>query len=101
MRRLGTDYIDLYQMHMWHASTLLEETLSTLDRRVDKGLVRYIGVSNFAGSQLQKAIDLSRHNGWEVFACLQPLYNLLDRELEWEQLPLCRSEGLDPHPGAG
>ena len=94
LRRLNTDYIDLYQVHRWHAETPLEETLSTLDRLVQAGKVRYIGVSNFTGWQLQKAIDISQHMGWEPFTCLQPLYNLLDRETEWELVPICLNEGL-------
>ncbi|HEY9076090.1 MAG TPA: aldo/keto reductase [Anaerolineaceae bacterium] len=94
LRRLDVDYIDLYQVHAWDAPTPLEETLSTLDMLVKNGVVRYIGVSNFTGWQLQKAIDLSRQHGWEAFTCLQPLYNLLDRELEWELIPVCQNEGL-------
>jgi len=94
LRRLGTDYIDLYQVHMWHPTTPLEETLSTLNTLVQSGKVRYIGVSNFSGWQLQKAIDISRQMGWEIFTCLQPLYNLLDRETEWELVPICKNEGL-------
>ena len=58
------------------------------------GKVRYLGASNVAGYQLQKAIDTSRANGWEPFTCLQPLYNLLDRSIEWELLPVCREEGV-------
>src|SRR4051812_24908688 len=88
LRRLQTDYIDLYQVHAWHPTTPLEETLSTLNNLVQSGKVRYIGASNFSGWQLQKAIDLSRQMGWEAFSCLQPLYNLLDRETEWELLPI-------------
>jgi aryl-alcohol dehydrogenase-like predicted oxidoreductase len=94
LRRLGTDYIDLYQVHCWDAATPLKETLGTLDGLVRSGKVRYIGASNFSGWQLQRAIDLSRHMGWEVFSSLQPLYNLLDRPTEWELLPVCRTEGL-------
>jgi len=94
LSRLGLDYIDLYQVHMWDSATPLEETLSTLNDLVRSGKVRYIGASNFAAWQLQKALDLSRHHGWEAFMSLQPLYNLLDRELEWELLPLCQNEGL-------
>lgn len=98
LKRLGTDYIDLYQVHMWDPRTPLEETLSTLDQLVRDGRVRYLGVSNFAAWQLQKALDLAGHRGWEPFTCLQPLYNLLDRELEWELLPLCRDAGLGVIP---
>jgi aryl-alcohol dehydrogenase-like predicted oxidoreductase len=94
LRRLGTDYVDLYQVHMWDAGTPLEETLSALDQLVRIGKARYIGASNYAGYQLQKAIDLSRRMGWEPFTCLQPLYNLLDRSLEWELLPVCLGEGV-------
>ncbi|MFW5713808.1 MAG: aldo/keto reductase [Brevefilum sp.] len=94
LERLGLDYIDLYQVHMWDSATPLEETLSTLNQLVLSGKVRYIGASNFSGWQLQKAVDLSRQHGWEAFVSLQPLYNLLDRELEWELLPLCRNEGI-------
>jgi aryl-alcohol dehydrogenase-like predicted oxidoreductase len=94
LRRLGTTYIDLYQVHCWDSATLLEETLSTLDSLVKSGKVRYVGASNYSGWQLQKAIDLSRQMGWEPFTCLQPLYNLLDRATEWELLPVCQNEGL-------
>jgi aryl-alcohol dehydrogenase-like predicted oxidoreductase len=98
LRRLKTDYIDLYQVHNWDAGTPLEETLSALNDLVRAGKVRYIGASNFSGWQLQKAIDLSHAHGWARFSCLQPLYNLLDRETEWELLPVCRNEGLGMIP---
>jgi aryl-alcohol dehydrogenase-like predicted oxidoreductase len=94
LRRLDTDYIDLYQVHAWDPGTPLEETLSTLHNLVQSGQVRYIGVSNYAGRHLQKALDISAHMGWEPYVCLQALYNLLDREAEWELLPICRDEGL-------
>jgi aryl-alcohol dehydrogenase-like predicted oxidoreductase len=94
LRRLGTDYIDLYQVHLWDTQTPIEETFSTLDGLVRSGKVRYIGASNYTGWQLQKTIDLCRAMGWESLTCLQPLYNLLDRESEWELIPVCRSEGL-------
>ena len=98
LRRLQTDYIDLYQVHMWDPATPLEETLSALNDLVRVGKVRYIGASNYSGGQLQKAVDISRANGWEPFTCLQALYNLLDRELEWELLPIARDEGLGVLP---
>jgi aryl-alcohol dehydrogenase-like predicted oxidoreductase len=98
LRRLQTDYIDLYQVHMWDPDTAFEETLSALDDLVRRGKVRYIGASNYSGWQLQKSIDMSRAAGWEPFTCLQALYNLLDRELEWELLPVCRNEGLGVIP---
>jgi aryl-alcohol dehydrogenase-like predicted oxidoreductase len=98
LRRLGTDYIDLYQVHLWDSATPLEETLSTLDTLVTSGKVRFVGASNYSGWQLQKAIDISRAAGWEPFRCLQPLYNLLDRETEWELLEVARQEGLGVIP---
>jgi len=98
LKRLQTDYIDLYQVHCWDPGTPLEETLSTLNDLVRQGLVRYLGVSNFTGWQLQKAIDLSRTNGWEPFLCLQPQYNLLCRSTEWELIPVSLREGLGVIP---
>ncbi|MFB9759260.1 aldo/keto reductase [Ectobacillus funiculus] len=98
LRRLGTDYIDLYQVHAWDPRTPLEETLSTLNDLVREGLVRYIGASNFKGWQLQKAIDISRQNSWESFICLQPQYNLLCRATEWELMDVCINEGLGVIP---
>ena len=98
LRRLGTDYIDIYQIHRWDWQTPIEETLSTLNSLVQAGKVRYLGASNVAGYQLQKAIDLSRLHGWEPFTCLQPLYNLLDRSIEWELLPVCQDEGVGVIP---
>lgn len=94
LRRLGTDYIDLYQVHCWDPVTPLEETLSTLDMLVRSGKVRYIGASNYSGWQLQKAIDISRQHRWEPFTCLQPLYNLLDRNVEFDLVQVCGNEGL-------
>ena len=94
LRRLNTDYLDLYQVHCWDPATPLEETLSALNSLVQSGKVRYIGASNFAPWQLQKALDLSRQMGWESFVSLQPLYNLLDRYIEWGLVPVCLNEGL-------
>jgi aryl-alcohol dehydrogenase-like predicted oxidoreductase len=94
LKRLKTDYIDLYQVHCWDSGAPLEETLSTLDLLVKSGKVRYLGASNYSGWQLQKAVDMARANGSEPFTCLQALYNLLDRDSEWELLPVCRNEGL-------
>jgi aryl-alcohol dehydrogenase-like predicted oxidoreductase len=98
LRRLATDYVDLYQVHCWDHVTPLEETLSTLNDLVRSGKVRYIGASNYSGWQLQKAIDLSRRMGWESFTSLQPQYNLLCRSTEWELLPVCAGEGLGVIP---
>lgn len=94
LRRLGVDYIDLYQVHCWDGKTPLVETLSTLDTLVKSGKVRYVGASNFTGWQLQKAVDLAHPMGWEPFTCLQPQYNLLERVIEWEVVPVCLNEGL-------
>jgi aryl-alcohol dehydrogenase-like predicted oxidoreductase len=93
LRRLDTDYIDVYQIHVFDDVTPFEETLSTLDTLVRSGKVRFIGASNYAGWQFQKSIDLARQRGWEPFVCLQPTYNLLDRDAEWELVPICRNEG--------
>ncbi len=98
LARLQTDHIDLYQVHMWDPATPLEETLSALNDLVRAGKVRYIGASNYSAAQLQKAVDTARRNGWEPFTCLQALYNLLDRELEWDLLPVARDEGLGVLP---
>lgn len=94
LRRLQTDYIDLYQVHCWDPLTPLEETLSTLDTLVKSGKVRYIGASQHTGWQLQKAIEASRRMGWENYVSLQPQYNLLTRATEWELIPVCINEGL-------
>ena len=94
LRRLGTDHIDLYQMHVFDDGTPLEETLATLDTLVSSGKVRYVGASNYTGWQLQKAVDLCRQHGFEPYTCLQPLYNLLDRGAELELIPVCLNEGI-------
>ena len=94
LRRLGTDYLDLYQLHCFDESTPIEETLSTLDTLVRTGLVRHLGVSNYAAWQLQKSVDVAKFRGWEPFVAAQPLYNLIDREIETELVPVCRNEGV-------
>jgi aryl-alcohol dehydrogenase-like predicted oxidoreductase len=94
LRRLGTDHIDLYQAHLWDDATPLEETLGTFETLVAAGKVRYVGLSNVTGWQLQRAVDLARERGWVGIASLQAVYNLLDRELEWELLPVSRNEGV-------
>lgn len=98
LRRLKTDYIDLYQVHCWDSRTPLEETLSTLDMLVRSGKVRYLGASNFSGWQLQKSIEICRRMGWEAFVSLQPQYNLLCRSTEWELVDVCLNEGLGMIP---
>jgi aryl-alcohol dehydrogenase-like predicted oxidoreductase len=94
LARLQTDYIDLYQAHCWDPATPLEETLSAFDDLVRAGKIRYVGVSNFTGWQLQRAALLAEGNGWAPVVTLQPQYNLLAREIEWELVPLCLDEGI-------
>jgi aryl-alcohol dehydrogenase-like predicted oxidoreductase len=94
LKRLGTDYIDLYQVHNFDPDTPLEETMRALDDLVRWGKVRYIGCSNYSGWQLMKALAISDKRGWERFATLQALYSLLARELENEMVPLCLDQGL-------
>jgi aryl-alcohol dehydrogenase-like predicted oxidoreductase len=98
LRRLRTDYLDLYQLHVFDDATPIAETLSTLDGLVRAGKVRFLGASNYAGWQLQKSVDLARQHGWEPFVSLQPLYNLLDREAEWDLIPVCLNEGVGVVP---
>ena len=98
LRRLQTDYLDLYQVHCWDPATPLDETLSSLNDLVRRGLVRYLGASNYNGWQLQRAIDISRENRWEPFVSLQPQYNLLCRSTEWELIPLSIREGFGVIP---
>lgn len=94
LRRLQTEYIDLYYVHCWDGKTALEETLLTLNNLVESGKVRYLGVSNFTAWQLMKALSISEKWGWSKFICLQPQYSLVVRDIEREILPLCREEGL-------
>ena len=98
LARLGTDYVDLYQVHAWDAVTPLQETLSALTDLVLAGKVRYVGVSNFAGWQLMKALCVSELRGFERFVSLQPQYSLVERNIEREILPICRGEGLGVIP---
>ncbi len=94
LKRLHTDYIDLYQIHCFDRSTPLEETLETLNLLVESGKVRYIGASNYTPSALQKALMLSRMGGISSYCELQAEYSLIVRSTEWELLPLCLDEGL-------
>ena len=98
LRRLKADYIDLYQVHMWDFETPIEETLAALDTLVRHGKVRYLGVSNYAAWQIMKALGIQKAAGYAPFVSIQPLYNLLDRELEWDIVPLALSEGLGIMP---
>jgi aryl-alcohol dehydrogenase-like predicted oxidoreductase len=88
LRRLGTDYIDLYQLHGFDALTPIEETLSTLDDLVRAGKIRYIGCSNFSGWHMMKSLALSDRYGWARYVAHQAYYSLVGREFEWELMPL-------------
>ncbi|HQT90506.1 MAG TPA: aldo/keto reductase [Candidatus Kryptobacter bacterium] len=94
LKRLGTDYIDLYQVHSFDPKTPLEETLRALDDLVRDGKVRYIGVSNFTGWQLMKALSISEKQNLERFVTLQALYSLIARDLENELVPLSLDQKL-------
>jgi len=94
LRRLGTECVDLYQVHSWDPVTPLAETLGTLDDFVRAGKVRYVGLSNYTGWQVQKTVAVAREHGWASPVTLQPQYNLLVRELEWEIVPSCLDAGL-------
>jgi aryl-alcohol dehydrogenase-like predicted oxidoreductase len=98
LKRLGTDYIDLYQVHSVDPTTPLKETMSTLNNIVKSGKVRYIGCSNFPAWQLEKALRISELEGLEAFVTLQPRYNIIDRDIEQELLPLCVEEGIGVIP---
>lgn len=94
LQRLGTDYIDLLQIHRWDYETPIEETLSTLNDAVRAGKVRYIGACTTYAWQFTKALYLADHRGWERFSSMQCQHNLIYRENERELLPLCRDEGV-------
>lgn len=88
LKRLGTDYIDLYQMHGFDALTPVEETLSALDNLIQSGKVRYIGCSNFSGWHLMKSLSISEKYGWQRYVAYQGYYSLIGRDYEWELMPL-------------
>jgi len=94
LRRLKTDYIDLYQMHAFDALTPVEETLSALNDLVHSGKVRYIGCSNFSGWHLMKSLDVSERYGWTRYVAHQAYYSLIGREYEWELMPLGLDQGV-------
>ncbi|MDY6894515.1 MAG: aldo/keto reductase, partial [Thermotogota bacterium] len=94
MKRLQTSYIDLYQMHCWDDFTPIEETMSALDYLVKKGYVRYIGISNYSGWQIEKALRTSEVYGYEKIISAQMQYSLVVRDIEMEVVPVCQSEGL-------
>ncbi|XP_013421152.1 uncharacterized protein LOC106181341 [Lingula anatina] len=94
LKRLQTDYIDLYQTHMWDSATSVEQTLRTLNDLVRAGKVRHVGVSNVTGWQLQKIVDHTRFMGLESVISLQQQYNLMTRETEYELFDVCMNEGI-------
>lgn len=94
LRRLKTDYIDIYQMHGFDALTPVEETLSALNDLVHSGKVRYIGCSNFSGWHLMKSLDVSERYGWSRYVAHQAYYSLIGREYEWELMPLGLDQGV-------
>jgi aryl-alcohol dehydrogenase-like predicted oxidoreductase len=98
LRRLGTDYVDLYQIHRWDYETPIEETLEALHDVVKAGKARYIGASSMYAWQFAKALYLADRHGWTRFSTMQDYVNLLYREEEREMLPLCKAEGIGVIP---
>ena len=98
LQRLGTDYVDLYQIHRWDYGTPIEETLETLHDVVKAGKARYLGASSMFAWQFCQALSLADRHGWTRFVTMQNHYNLLNREEEREMLPLCAAEGIGVLP---
>jgi aryl-alcohol dehydrogenase-like predicted oxidoreductase len=98
LRRLGTDYVDLYQIHRWDKHTPIEETLAALHDVIKAGKARYIGASSMYAWQFSRAQYVAQLNGWTRFASMQNHYNLLYREEEREMMPLCAAEGVGVLP---
>ena len=94
LKRLKTDYIDVYHMHGFDALTPMEETLNTLDQFVREGKVRYIAASNFSGWHMQKSLGISEQYGWARYVAHQVYYSLVGRDYEWELMPQAYAEGL-------
>lgn len=94
LRRLGTDYIDLFQLHGFDARTPVEETIATLDDLVRAGKLRYLGVSNFSGWHLMKSLAVAERHGWTRYVANQTYYSLIGRDYEWELMPLALDQGL-------
>jgi aryl-alcohol dehydrogenase-like predicted oxidoreductase len=94
LRRLGTDYIDIYHLHGFDALTPIEETLHTLNTLVESGKVRYIACSNFSGWHLMKSLGISEKYGWAGYGSQQVYYSLIGRDYEWELMPLAVDQGL-------
>jgi aryl-alcohol dehydrogenase-like predicted oxidoreductase len=98
LRRLGTDYVDLYQIHRWDDSTPIEETMEALHDLVKAGKTRYIGASTMYAWQFAKALGVAAQNHWTRFVSMQNFVNLMYREEEREMLPLCKAEGIGVIP---
>ena len=98
LKRLGTDYVDLYQIHRWDYETPIEETMEALNDVVRAGKARYIGASAMFAWQFQKALHVAEKHGWTRFVSMQNHYNLMYREEEREMMPLCREEGIGSIP---
>jgi aryl-alcohol dehydrogenase-like predicted oxidoreductase len=98
LRRLGVDYVDLYQIHRWDPTTPIEETLEALNDVVRAGKARYIGASSMQAWQFCKALFVSKANGWARFVSMQDHYNLLNRDEEREMYPLCADQGIGVIP---
>lgn len=94
LRRLGTDYIDLFQLHGFDAQTPVDETLATLNELVRSGKIRYIGCSNFSGWHLMKSLSVSERYGWSKYVAHQAYYSLVGRDYEWELMPLALDQGV-------
>jgi aryl-alcohol dehydrogenase-like predicted oxidoreductase len=94
LKRLNTDYVDIYHLHAFDATTPVEETLNTLDRFVREGKVRYIACSNFSGWHLMKSLSVSERYGWAKYVGHQAYYSLIGRDFEWELMPLALDQGV-------
>jgi aryl-alcohol dehydrogenase-like predicted oxidoreductase len=94
LKRLGTDYVDVYHLHAFDATTPVEETLNTLDKFVREGKVRYIAASNFSGWHLMKSLSVSERYGWARYVGHQVYYSLVGRDYEWELMPLAEDQGV-------
>jgi aryl-alcohol dehydrogenase-like predicted oxidoreductase len=94
LKRLGTDYIDVYHLHAFDATTPVEETLNTLDKFVREGKIRYIAASNFSGWHLMKSLSVSERYGWSRYVGHQVYYSLVGRDYEWELMPLAAEQGV-------
>jgi aryl-alcohol dehydrogenase-like predicted oxidoreductase len=94
LKRLGTDYVDVYHLHAFDATTPVDETLNTLDKMVREGKIRYIACSNFSGWHLMKSLSVSERYGWARYVGHQVYYSLIGRDYEWELMPLALDQGV-------